>query len=228
MNSNLKIKDIPEDERPRERLFTYGAESLKENELLAIILGTGTRGENIMTLSERFLVELGGIDGLLYATKDEIESVKGFGRAKAAKILAIVELSNRFRKLRVGEEFSITSPKNVASLLSNEMADLKQEKFRLLLLNTKNKVIRIKDVFIGSLDTAIVHPREVFNEAVKYSASKIVICHNHPSGDPTPSKEDINLTKRLKECGTLMGIELLDHIIIAKNGYLSFKEKGII
>lgn len=220
--------DIPEDERPRERLFTYGAESLKENELLAILLGSGTKGENIMSLSERFLVELGGFDGLLYATKEDIESVRGFGKAKAAKILAVVELSKRFKRLKAGEEFSITTPKKVADMLSNEMADIKQEKFRLLLLNTKNKVIRIKDVFVGSLDTAIVHPREVFNEAVKYSASKIVICHNHPSGDPTPSREDINLTKRIRECGTLMGIELLDHIIIAKNGYFSMKEKGII
>lgn len=220
--------DIPEDERPRARLFNYGAESLKENELLAILLGSGTKGENIMSLSERFLVELGGIDGLLYATKEEIESVKGFGKAKTAKVLAVVELFNRFRRLKVGEEFSITTPKKVADLLSNEMANMKQEKFRLLLLNTKNKVIRIKDVFVGSLDTAIVHPREVFNEAVKYSASKIVICHNHPSGDPTPSKEDISLTKRIRECGTLMGIELLDHVIIAKNGYFSMKEKGII
>lgn len=220
--------DIPEDERPRERLFNYGAESLKENELLAILLGSGTKGENIMSLSERFLVELGGIDGLLYATKEEIESVRGFGKVKTAKVLAVVELFNRFRRLKVGEEFSITTPKKVAELLSNEMANMKQEKFRLLLLNTKNKVIRIKDVFVGSLDTAIVHPREVFNEAVKYSASKIVICHNHPSGDPTPSKEDINLTKRIRECGTLMGIELLDHVIIAKNGYFSMKEKGII
>ncbi|MGL4772066.1 MAG: RadC family protein [Clostridium sp.] len=228
MTINLKMKDMPEDSRPQEKMFNYGAEALSEHELLAIILRTGTRGENILSLTQRFLIEIGGVDGLLYATEKDIQDIKGFGRAKAAQVLALVELFQRFKRIKVGTEVSITSPKSVAEMLTNEMAYIKQEKFRVLLLNTKNKVVGIRDVFKGSLDTAIVHPREVFNEALKFSASRIVICHNHPSGDPTPSKEDINITNRIKECGVLMGIELLDHIVIAKNGYFSMKEKGIL
>ncbi|MGL5150257.1 MAG: RadC family protein [Clostridium sp.] len=228
MNFNLKMKEVPDELRPQEKLFNYGADSLSEYELLAIILRTGIPGENILSLTQRLLLEVDGVDGLLNATENDIRNIKGFGKVKTAQILAIVELFQRFKKLKIGDEVTISSPKSVAELLTNEMAYIKQEKFRVLLLNTKNKVVAIRDVFIGSLDTAIVHPREVFKEALKFSASRIVICHNHPSGDPTPSKEDINITNRLRECGTLMGIELLDHIVVAKNGYFSMKEKGLI
>ena len=229
MNNSIKIIDIPEEERPIEKLLINGAETLTNAELLAVILRTGTRGENIISLSTRIISEFNGLDGLLEAGIDEITSIKGIKNIKASQIIAIGELVRRINMLnliRVGK--SITSPTDIANLVMKEMVSLKQEVLKLIMLDTKNNIIGIKDVFKGSLNTSIVHPREIFKEALKKSSSSIIICHNHPSGDSTPSKEDINITIRLKECSKIIGIDLLDHLIIAKNNYVSLKEKGII
>ncbi|MDV4149985.1 DNA repair protein RadC [Clostridium sp. AL.422] len=229
MNNSIKIMDIPQEERPIEKLLINGPEALTNAELLAVILRTGTRGENIISLSTRIISEFNGLDGLLEAGLDEITSVRGIKNIKASQIIAIGELVKRINKLgliRVGK--SISSPIDIASLVMKEMVFLKQEVLKLIMLDTKNNIIGIKDVFKGSLNTSIVHPREIFKEALKKSSSSIIICHNHPSGDPTPSKEDINITIRLKECGKIIGIDLLDHLIIGKNQYVSLKEKGII
>ena len=229
MNNSIKIIDIPEEERPIEKLLINGAETLTNAELLAVILRTGTRGENIISLSTRIISEFNGLDGLLEAGIDEITSIKGIKNIKASQIIAIGELVRRINMLnliRVGK--SITSPTDIANLVMKEMVSLKQEVLKLIMLDTKNNIIGIKDVFKGSLNTSIVHPREIFKEALKKSSSSIIICHNHPSGDSTPSKEDINITIRLKESGKIIGIDLLDHLIIGKNNYVSLKEKGII
>ncbi|SFC31445.1 RadC family protein [Clostridium uliginosum] len=229
MYSNLKIKDIPKNERPKEKLLSYGAETLSNSELLAIILRTGTRGENVLALSNRLLSELEGLDGVLNASLNNITSIKGIKEGKASQILALSELFKRFRTLKsTDKDVKITTPKDVAMVLIGEMCELKQEILKVIFLNTKNIIIGTKDVFKGSLNTSIVHPREIFKQAINMSSAKIIIAHNHPSGDPTPSKEDVNITLRIKECGNIMGIELLDHIIIGKDSFISLKEKGLV
>ena len=229
MNNSIKVIDIPKEERPIEKLLINGPEILSNAELLAVILRTGTRGENVISLSTRILSEFDGLNGLLDIGISEITSIKGIKNIKASQILAIGELFRRFNSLNlIREGNSISSPRDIAKLLINEMMSLKQEILKLIMLDTKNNIIGIKDVFKGSLNTSIVHPREIFKEALKKSSSSIIICHNHPSGDPTPSKEDINITLRLKECSKIIGVDLLDHLIIGKGKFVSFKEKGII
>ena len=229
MAGNIRVNDIPLNERPMEKLLQFGVESLSNEELLAILLRTGTKGENVIALSRRLLIELDGLDGLLNVSFEEASKIKGIKKVKACQIISMMELVNRVRTLKSkNENLKISSPKDVSSLLINEMSNLKQEVFKLILLNTKNVVIGTKDVFKGTLNSSIVHPREVFKEAIQRGSANIIVCHNHPSGDPTPSKEDIDITLRLKECGKIMGIGLLDHIIIGNNKYVSLKEKGII
>ena len=229
MAENIRVNDIPLNERPVEKLLHFGVESLSNEELLAILLRTGTKGENVIALSKRLLIELDGLDGLLNVSFEEASKIKGIKKVKACQIIAMMELFNRFKTLKSQKEnLKISSPKDVSTLLINEMSNFKQEVFKLILLNTKNIIIGTKDVFKGTLNSSIVHPREVFKEAVQRGSANIIVCHNHPSGDPNPSKEDIDITLRLKECGNIMGIGLLDHIIIGNNKYVSLKEKGII
>ena len=229
MDNNLRIRDIPQNERPKEKLLTYGAEVLSNSELLAIILRTGTVGENVLELSSRLLSELEGLDGILNANLNEITSIKGVKNGKASQILALAEIFKRFRTLKsMQRDIKVTSPKDIANILMGEMNNLTQEVLKVVLLNTKNIVIGTRDVFKGSLNTSIVHPREIFKQAINKNSASIIICHNHPSGDPTPSQEDINITLRIKECGNIIGIQLLDHIIIGKNKFISLKEKGLM
>ena len=229
MENSLKIKDIPQNERPKEKLLTWGADSLSNSELLAIILKTGTKGENVLQLSGRLLSELEGLDGVLSASFNDITSIKGIKEGKASQILALSELFRRFRTLKaMKKDVKINSPKDLADLLIGEMNDLTQEVLKVVLLSTKNIIIGTKDVFKGSLNTSIVHPREIFKQAIDKHSASIIICHNHPSGDPTPSKEDINITLRIKECGNILGIQLVDHIIIGNNKFVSLKDRGLI
>lgn len=228
MNDALKIMDLPESERPRERLLKFGAEALSNAELLAIILRTGSAKENILSLSNRILKETEGLNGLLTTSSEDFLNLRGIGSAKAAQLLALAEISKRFNSFKSGDQYKITQPKDAAELLMNSMRNLKQEHLKVIMLNTKNIVISINDVSVGSLNSSIVHPREVFCEAIKRSSASIIISHNHPSGDPSPSGEDINITERIKECGKIIGIELLDHIIIGDGCYVSLKEKGLV
>lgn len=228
MEKALRIMDLPENERPQEKLLRYGAETLSNSELLAIVLRTGNTNENVINLSSRILKEAGGLNGLLAYSGEEFLNIKGIGEAKAAQLLAIGEISKRFKSFKSGDEYKISQPKDAADLIMESMRHLKQECLKLILLNTKNIVLAVKDVSIGSLNSSIVHPRDVFYDAIKRSSASIIISHNHPSGDPTPSSEDINLTHRIKECGKLLGIELLDHIIIGDGCYISLKEKGVL
>lgn len=228
MSNNIKIMDLPENERPREKLLRYGADSLSNSELLAIILRSGTKNENVISLCNRIMAQAKGLNGLLNSSAEELMNIQGIKSCKASQLMAICELYKRFKAFKSGDEYKISNPKDAALLVMEDMKELKKEVLKIILLNTKNMVIGIRDVSLGSLNSSIVHPREVFLEAIKNSSASIIVCHNHPSGDPTPSNEDINITMRLKECGKLLGIELLDHVIIGNGIYVSLKEKSIL
>ncbi|WP_062110292.1 RadC family protein [Bacillus niameyensis] len=220
------IRDFPVDERPRERLIKNGPESLSNHELLAILLRTGSKSESVIQLANRLLTHFDGLTGLKDAVVEELTSIKGIGQAKAVQIVASVELGRRISNLTFNNRFIIRSPEDGANYVMNDMRFLSQEHFVCLYLNTKNQVIHRQTVFIGSLNASIVHPREVFKEAFRRSAASIICFHNHPSGNPTPSREDIEVTQRLVECGKMLGIEVLDHLIIGDKKYVSMKEKG--
>lgn len=228
VKKNLKIKEIPSEDRPLERLIRYGAEALSNAELLAIIIRTGSREDNAITLASRLMSTSEGIGFLSSCTVDELKQEKGIGMVKAAQIKAAIELGKRLKNYKPENRYKITSPADAAELVMEDMRYLKKEYLRVIFLNTKNYVMDIKDLSIGSLSSSIVHPREVYSEAIKKSCSSIIVCHNHPSGDPSESQEDINITRRLHEVGKLVGIELLDHLIIGSGSYISLKEKGIL
>lgn len=223
----LMVRDYPLEERPRERMVKDGADKLSNQELLAILLRTGTQQESVFSLAGRILQKMGSIRRLSEASIDELKKIKGIGTAKAVQIKAGVELGRRVA-IKQSSLVTIRSPQDAAQYLMELLKLEQQEKFYVLYLNTKNQVVYEKAVFVGSLNASIVHPREVFKEAVKWSAASIIVSHNHPSGDPDPSREDIEVTKRLVEAGTILGIECLDHIIIGDGRFISLKEKGFV
>lgn len=224
----LMIRDVPENERPRERVLKQGASALSNQELIAIVLRSGTKQESVLQLSQRLLHHFHGLRMLNEATVKELTSIKGIGAAKAVEILAAIELGKRVTRMQTPERQAIHSPEAGAGLVMDEMRLLSQEHFICLYLNTKNEVIHRQTVFIGSLNASIVHPREVFKAAFRHSAASIICFHNHPSGDPSPSREDIAITQRLVECGQMIGIEVLDHIVIGDEKFISLKEKGYV
>lgn len=224
----MLIRDYPKEERPRERFLQDGPQSLSNQELLALLLRTGSRDESVLQLSGRLINSFKGLRLLKEASVEELTVIKGIGEAKAIQILASVELGRRINNLNDQDRYVIRSPEDGANYCMEEMRFLSQEHFVCLYLNTKNQVLQKTTVFIGSLNASIVHPREVFKEAFKRSAASIICLHNHPSGDPSPSREDIEVTKRLVECGKIIGIEVLDHIIIGEHKYVSLKEKGYL
>lgn len=225
---HVTMKDLPRDVRPRERLLREGPEVLSDCELLAILIRTGTNKGNALDLSEKLLTKVGGLNHLLESTVEEISAIHGIGQAKAAHIKAALELGKRLARTSVLDKPKICSPRDVANLLMAEMSRYDREYFKALCLNTKNQVISIETVSIGSLSASIVHPRELFKNPIKRSSAALILVHNHPSGDPTPSTEDIEVTQRLCEAGKILGIEVLDHIIIGDRKFVSLREKGII
>jgi DNA repair protein RadC len=225
---SLLIKDFPQDERPRERFVQNGPQSLSNHELIAILLRTGTKDESVLQLANRLLTHFEGLRLLKDASLDEITAIKGIGSAKAIQVLAAVEIGRRISNLTYDDRYIIRSPEDGANYVMHEMRFLSQEHFVCLYLNTKNQVLHKQTIFIGSLNASIVHPREVFKEAFRRSAASIICIHNHPSGDPTPSREDIEVTKRLAESGKIIGIDVLDHLIIGENKFVSLKEKGYL
>lgn len=227
-SSSIMIKDVPKEDRPRERLLKLGSNHLSNQEILAILLGSGTRAESVMDLSNRVLMHFEGIKLLSGATIEELTAIKGIGPAKGVQLLAAIEIGKRMNEYRPDERYIIRSPEDGADYVMEEMRSLEQEHFVVLFLNTKNQIIHRQTIFIGSLNASIVHPREVFREAVKRSAASIICAHNHPSGDPTPSQEDIHVTRRLVESGKMIGIEVLDHLIIGDRKFVSLKEKGYL
>lgn len=207
--STLMIRDVHEADRPRERLIRQGAASLSNQELIAILLRTGTKQESVLHLANRVLTYFEQLHELKTATIEEMTAVKGIGEAKGVQILAAIELGRRLSQQQTDGKFTVRSPKDAATYLMADMTSLKQENFVVLFMNVKNQVLHRQTIFIGSLNASIVHPREIFREAVKRSAASIICAHNHPSGNPAPSPEDIEVTKRLQDAGQIMGIEVL-------------------
>lgn len=228
-STNITIKDLPEEERPREKLYKDGVKKLSNSELLAIIIRTGNKENTAVELSQRILaIGKKGLKFLADSSLEELTSIDGVGKCKAAQILAAVELGRRVSASMGEVKRKISTPLDISNLVMEEMRYLKKEYFKIIMLDTKNHVIAIENISVGSLNSSIVHPREVFKDAIKRSSASIILVHNHPSGDPTPSNEDIKITKRLVEGGKILGIEVLDHIIIGDGVYLSFKEKQLI
>ncbi|UQZ33090.1 hypothetical protein C2I18_05660 [Paenibacillus sp. PK3_47] len=225
-SQSFMLRDLPHEERPRERMMHYGAESLSQAELLAILLRTGTHRESAIQIAQQLLGQCGGLRGLADLSIQELTNIKGIGPAKAVQLKAGIELGRRMANSRLTEPVTIRSPQDAAEILTEQLRYLQKEHFVCLFLNTKNHVIAQETLSMGSLNASIVHPREVFRAAMKYSSAAIICAHNHPSGDPTPSPEDISLTSRLAKAGEIVGIDVLDHLIIGDSRYVSLKEKG--
>lgn len=206
----------------------HGVQSLADHELLAIILRTGTKGKNVMGLALDILSEAESIDRLRHISLQELMKIPGIGKVKASEILAAVEFGRRVSQSTQVKEGTVSSSTWVGNYLQNELAHLKQENVMALYLNTKNEIIKKDIVFIGSLNTSVAHPREIFNRAISYSAARIILAHNHPSGNVDPSEADLSFTRRMLDAGELLGIEVLDHFIIGEHNYLSLRENGYI
>lgn len=223
------IKDLPLSERPREKLYSHGVEALSNAELLALIIRTGYGEDTAIDVAQRILsMDNRGIGYLADATMQELTDIKGIGVCKAAQILAAIEIGKRLNRRGHHDKIKVTSPGIIADLMMDEMRFLSKEHFKIAILDTKNQILVIENISIGTLNASIVHPREVFSIAIKRNANSIILIHNHPSGDPAPSNEDINITNRLIDAGNLVGIKVLDHIIIGDNKYISFREKNLI
>ena len=221
------VREMPSDERPRERLERYGAETLQTAELLAILLRVGTQQENVIELSSRLLRVYGGLGGLLRVDFAQLCAEHGMGQAKTAQLKAALEIGRRLSVLEAGARPQISSPRDVATLLQLEMGYLAQEQLRVLCLDTKNYVVAQQVVYQGTVNSSVVRVAEVFKPAVSRTCPAIVVVHNHPSGDPTPSPEDVRTTEQLRKAGELLDIELLDHIVLGQHKYVSLKERGL-
>ena len=222
-----RIKELPSGERPRERLRESGSASLSNSELLAIVLRTGTAWENVLALAARILARFGGLVGLVKASFGELCAERGIGEAKAAQIKAALELGRRLAFTQPEERVVVRSPQDVANLLMAEMGFLDQEHLKVVLLNSKNQVIAVPEVYRGSVSTSLIRASELFREAVRENCPAVIVVHNHPSGDPTPSAEDVQVTEQIVAAGKLLDIEVLDHLIVGQQSYASLKERGL-
>jgi DNA repair protein RadC len=226
-SKSFTIHDLPPSERPRERLQKLGVEALSAQEILAVILGRGVSGESVMVTAQRLLLKFENLKGIAEASVEELSQVKGIGIAKAAQIKAAFELAGRLEGYtQTGGKTVVKTPEDVMGLVGGRLGSKKKEYFLALLLDTRNQLIKVAEISVGSLDTSIVHPREVFKEAISASAAAVIFAHNHPSGDAQASPDDIKLTKRLAEAGELLGIDVLDHIVIGGKKFLSLKREG--
>lgn len=226
-----KMKELYEDERPYEKCERFGAGNLTDVELLAVLLRTGTRGESALALARRILhpsIYQEGILALHDWSYEQLLQLKGIGRVKAIQILCLCELARRLAKASAGKELDFHTPESVARYYMEDLRHQKQERMKLILLNTKSRLIGETEISKGTVNASIVSPRELFIEALQKNAVSIILLHNHPSGDPQPSREDILVTKKIQEAGYMIGIELLDHIIIGNNCYVSLKEQGYL
>jgi DNA repair protein RadC len=230
--SGIRIKDLPDSERPRERLVARGAENLKTAELIAILLRTGTKGASALQIGEEVVHKFGSLNNLARASIEDLRKVKGIGRDKAIALKAAFVLAQRMASELRGEAPLLDNPESIAALLREDCRLYDVEHFHAILLNTRRKLIRVDKISQGTLDSVLIHPREVFKGAISANASALVIVHNHPSGDPTPSEADIKVTRDLIRAGQLLKIELLDHIILGKStaertrDYVSLREMG--
>jgi DNA repair protein RadC len=224
---HVRIKELPSSEQPRERLRDYGPSALSDAELLAILLRTGLQGLNVVQLAQKLLIEHGGWVGLQRLTFEELTRIHGLGEAKAAQVKAALEIGRRLVLAQPEQRPQIASPADVAGLLLLEMSHLEQEHLRVVLLNTKNHVLRIETVYIGTINSSAVRVGEVFKAALRVNAAAIIVVHNHPSGDPTPSPEDVAVTRQLVEAGKLLDVNVLDHLIIGQGRWVSLRERRL-
>jgi DNA repair protein RadC len=222
-----RITDLDEAERPRERLARLGPDALSDAELIAILLRVGLQGENAVQVGQRLLLELKGLAGLHRASFEEVCDQKGIGIAKAAQIKAAIELGRRMVSASPEERTIIHSPGDAANLVMYEMSSLEQEELRVMLLDTRNRVMAIRPVYKGSLNSSQIRVGEVFKDAIRTNAAHVLVVHNHPSGDPSPSAEDIAITRAIVQAGKLLDIEVLDHLVIGQGRYVSLKERGL-
>lgn len=225
-DQSFTIHDLPNDERPRERLLNYGARSLSTSELLAIILRTGTKQENVLQLAGRILAQCDGLRGLARLSAPELVQIKGLGEAKAAQILAAIELGRRAHLAQPDERAAIRSATDAANLML-DMSHLAQEQVRVMLLDNQQRVVATSTVYIGTVNLSIIRPSEIFREAILRNSPTIILFHNHPSGNPLPSPEDVEMTRILAQAGALLDIELADHIIIAGHDWRSLRLMGL-
>lgn len=223
----LRMKELPAADQPRERLAALGAGALSDAELLAILLRVGVQGANVLQLAQQLLVEYGGWPGLLRADYADLCRRYGLGAAKAATLKAALEVGRRMLIAGHDQRFQIRSPADAATLLMVEMGYLDQEHLRTVLLDTKNKVQQITTVYIGSVNSASIRIGEIFKAAVRHNSAALIVAHNHPSGDPTPSPEDILVTKQIVEAGRLLDVDVLDHLVIGRGHYVSMRERGL-
>jgi DNA repair protein RadC len=226
--SSFTVRDLPRQERPRERLQKFGPEALSAQELLALVIGRGIPKKSVMSIAQELITRFGNVKAISQATIEELSQIRGIGLAKAAQIKACFELGKREELEPELKNFDIKDPESVVKAIRASIKDKAKEHFKLILLNPRNKIIRISTISIGTLNASLVHPREVFKDAITHSAASVVLAHNHPSGDPEPSEDDLKITKKLVESGKILGIEVLDHIIIAKNGFKSLANEGMI
>lgn len=222
------MREMPEQERPRERLLRLGAEALRDAELIAILFRTGTREHGALALAEQMIVHFGSLRAIAQATPQELTAVKGLGMAKATELKAALELGRRLAEFIERDRPQIRNVKDVVQLMMVRFKDLQDERFRCLLLNTKNEVLRIVEVSKGGDDIVAAMPREVFRQAVKDGATAVILCHNHPSGDPEPSPQDIGITEKLQHAAETLGIRLHDHVIFGDGRYVSFNDRGLM
>jgi DNA repair protein RadC len=222
-----RIADLAVGDRPRERLAKDGAHVLSNTELIAILLRSGIEGLSALDLAESLLVEFGGLIGLHQVGYEELCSRRGVGPAKAAQLKAAIELGRRLSQASPEARAVVQSPQDAAALLQYEMGALDQETLRVILLDTRNRLLRTSEVYRGSLNTSLIRVGEVFREAIRVNAAAIIIAHNHPSGDPTPSPEDAAVTRAFAEAGRLLDIDVLDHLVIGRGSYVSMKSKGL-
>lgn len=228
IDSKESVQLLPQEEQPYEKLERYGAKVLSDAELLAIVLRCGTKKESSIQIARRIILSNHrGLSGLHILSDIELRSIQGIGRVKALQLKAIAEISNRMSKSYAVNFFRVNSPSSVANIYMEEMRYLEKEHIKVVFLDTKNAIIKDKDISIGTVNASLVDPREVFREALNFGAVHIILIHNHPSGDPSPSKDDIEVTKRIVDAGKIIGIELIDHIIIGDGKYLSLKEEGL-
>jgi DNA repair protein RadC len=225
--ATYRITDFSPEERPRERLEQLGAQSLSNAELLAILLRVGVPGENVIEVGQRLLNEFGGLRGLHRLSFDELCAQHGIGPAKAAQIKAAIELGKRISLETPDEKPTIHSPMDAAALLLYEMSALEQEELRVILLDTRNRVLKIEMIYRGSLSQSQVRVGELFKTAIRANAASIIIVHNHPSGDATPSPDDVQITRQIIQAGKLLDIDVLDHIVIGHGNFISLKDRGL-
>ncbi len=237
-SKTFTFRDLPKSERPRERLIEYGADKLSSTELLALILNTGTKGESVIMIAQKLYMKFGSLKGIMDASLEDLKEVRGVGEVKATKLIASLAIAKKvIEEIKVSDtkEYSekkkynsVTSPAELYEIIKCKITNFSKEHFYVASLDTRNNFIGLDEISIGTLTASLVHPRETFESAIKRHAAHIIIAHNHPSGETEPSEDDLKITKRLVEAGKIMGIEVLDHLIVTKKSFLSFKEKCLI